>query len=278
MKNSLTPILEQIKNEITVDSDGKGKATIRATVRLAGVNDMSVSKALKSADLSPSKLAEHLIEQGFKGADLMTWKTQGIPDTVVASIAHYYGYEAGRHCTEQAKLVCRAFTAIGIRAWMQQLTGWTNQPKQPSDIPTPQEISELYDLTLGKAGLDPQLIAGVKLNAIGAIHPQLAQATEQAKPALQIPTGEELLSPTQLAQILKERTSFNWTARAVNKALIQQGYQRPHPEGSNNPAYIPTEEGKEFSKIILNTAKGHNKTIQSLRWFPGIVKHLAVGN
>ena len=34
------------------------------------------------------------------------------------------------------------------------------QPALPPAPPTPQEISELFDLTLGQSGLDPKLVAG----------------------------------------------------------------------------------------------------------------------
>ncbi|WP_375497239.1 hypothetical protein [uncultured Nostoc sp.] len=53
------------------------------------------------------------------------WLESGIPDVAVATILHYYGYEAGRRCTTQAKLACEAFESIGVRAWIQDLLGWT---------------------------------------------------------------------------------------------------------------------------------------------------------
>jgi hypothetical protein len=129
--------------------------------------------------------------------------------------------------------------------------------------PTPQEISELYDLTLGSAGLDPKLVAGVKLNAIAEYHPALKPAADIAKPALQIEVESQLLSPTQLGHILSEslrhtfgeRTQHTWTPRQVNKLLIEQGFQYRNPDG-NSPAYLPTEKGRQYCKVILNTAQG----------------------
>ncbi|OKH14838.1 hypothetical protein NIES592_08145 [Fischerella major NIES-592] len=143
--------------------------------------------------------------------------------------------------------------------------------------PTPQEISELYDLTLGGAGLDPKLVAGVKLNAIASYHPALKSAAEIAKPALQIEVESQLLSPTQLGQILSDRTQHTWTPRQVNKLLTEQGFQYRNPD-SNSPAYLPTEKGRQYCKVILNTAVGRDKTIQSLRWFKEIVEVLEVNN
>ncbi|BBD63044.1 hypothetical protein NIES2109_58940 (plasmid) [Nostoc sp. HK-01] len=130
-------IIDQIKQEITVDSNGKGKASMKATARLAGVSDKAIGKALESANLEPSKLALMLMEQGFDGANLKDWKTNGIPDIAIAIILDYYAYEAGRYCTKQAKVICRTFKTIGVRAWMQDIMGWTKPTTQPQQLPTP---------------------------------------------------------------------------------------------------------------------------------------------
>jgi hypothetical protein len=122
----IAQIIEQIKEEIQVDASGKAKASVRATARLAGVDDESIRKTLKSsADPSPSKLAVELMAQGFDAADLNLWRTEGIPDMAIAIVLEYYGYGAGRYCTKQARLVCRSFNTIGIRAWIQDKLGWT---------------------------------------------------------------------------------------------------------------------------------------------------------
>ncbi|MDZ8263698.1 hypothetical protein [Nostoc sp. ChiQUE01b] len=127
--------IEQIKQEITVDASGQSKASMKATARLAGVSDKAIGKALESANLEPSKLAVMLMEHGFDAANLQEWRTNGIPDIAIAIILDYYGYEAGRYCTKQAKLICRAFKTIGVRAWMQDITGWTNPATQPQEQP-----------------------------------------------------------------------------------------------------------------------------------------------
>ncbi|MCC5668270.1 hypothetical protein LC653_31530 [Nostoc sp. CHAB 5784] len=91
----IAEIIEQIKQEIEVDANGHGKASIKATARLAGVDDESIRKALKSsADLAPSKLAKELMLQGFSAADLSQWRTDGIPDIAIAKQAN----ELYQHC------------------------------------------------------------------------------------------------------------------------------------------------------------------------------------
>jgi hypothetical protein len=81
-----------------------------------------------------------LMQQSFDAANLNYWRTNGIPDTAmptagvyaIAIILEYYAYEAGRYCTKQARLVCRSFNTIGIRAWIQDKLGWT-KPTNPSE-------------------------------------------------------------------------------------------------------------------------------------------------
>jgi hypothetical protein len=138
----IAQVLEQIKEEIEVDALGNGKASIRATARLAGVSDMAIIKALESANLEPSKLALMLMGHRFSAANLQEWRTNGIPDIAIGIILDYYAHEAGRYCTKQAKLVCRAFSGAGVRAWIQDIKGWSKATQQsnstqPVQPPTP---------------------------------------------------------------------------------------------------------------------------------------------
>ncbi|MCC5655301.1 hypothetical protein LC609_37315 [Nostoc sp. XA013] len=121
----ISQIIEQIKEEIEVDANGQAKASIRATARLAGVDHAAIINHLQSGELKPTKLAQSIIMQGFEAGELREWRTVGIPDMAIAIILEYYAYEAGRYCTKQARLVCRSFNTIGIRAWIQDKLGWT---------------------------------------------------------------------------------------------------------------------------------------------------------
>ncbi|OKH31169.1 hypothetical protein NIES2101_41790 [Calothrix sp. HK-06] len=136
-------------------------------------------------------------------------------------------------------------------------------------IPSLEEISTLLDLTLGKAGLEPKLVAGAKLNAMGKRYPHLREEAEEAKSMLIIPVEAKLLAPKQLGEILTERTGEAWSSQRVNKLLIEQGFQVRNPEG--NPDYCPTEKGKAYSQLTLGTAKGRDKTVQHLRWFETVL-------
>jgi hypothetical protein len=271
-------IVEQIESEIEVDTTGRGKASIRATGRLAGVSDMALRKAFNSANHSPSELVKKLIQQGFECANLNQWSTEGIPDIAIAVILEYYALDAGKNCTEQAKLAYKAFATIGIRTWMQRIKGWDTapqsqpQPQPPLPIPSLEEISTLLDLTLGKAGLEPKLVAGAKLNAMGKRYPHLREEAEEAKSMLFVSVEQKLLAPKQLGEILTERTSEAWSSQRVNKLLIEQGFQIRNADG--NPDYQPTEKGQPYSQMTLNTAKGRDKTVQHLRWLESVLEML----
>jgi hypothetical protein len=86
-------VSDRIQQEIEIDIQGHGKASIRATARLAGVSDMALRKAFNSANLEPSELAIKLMEQGFTGANLSDWSGIGIPDIAVSTILEYFAIE-----------------------------------------------------------------------------------------------------------------------------------------------------------------------------------------
>ncbi|MBD6620810.1 hypothetical protein FNW02_34930 [Komarekiella sp. 'clone 1'] len=96
----IAQIIEQIKQEISVDADGQAKASVRATARLAGVDDESIRKALESANLKPSKLAQKIKLQRI---NIDSWRSNGIPNEGVYLIVEYYAFEAGRYCTQKAR-------------------------------------------------------------------------------------------------------------------------------------------------------------------------------
>lgn len=185
-------IIEQIKQEITVDSNGQGKASIRATARLADVQDSSLRRALLSAALQPSALAQSLIQQGFSPAALETWN-EGIPDMGVAAVIEYYAFDAGRYCKQQARLVCKAFNRIGVRAWMQEIMGWTKPTTQPQEQPStpalPPVEQRLHTLVLAMKTLAE--LTGGRLN------PYMEQQFKDYAGNLLAEHNRKLLTPSE---------------------------------------------------------------------------------
>lgn len=111
-------IIQQIKDEIRVNVHGKGIASISGVARLTGVAQSTLSEAYRN---SRSKLAKTLVEHGF---DPHSFSDSGVPDLAVALTVSYYANKAGKRCTQEARLVNDALLGVGVRAWMQEVTGW----------------------------------------------------------------------------------------------------------------------------------------------------------
>jgi len=139
-----------------------------------------------------------------------------------------------------------------------------------TSIPQVQEIGSAIDVVFACTAIDSRLIAGVKANQIAKSYPALASAMEESKTLLGIPVEKELVRPTQLAELYAQKTGLEISARKMNLLLMEKGMQTKNTSGSS-PLWLPTEEGKEYSQIVLDTAKGHNKTVQSLQWYPSVV-------
>lgn len=137
-------------------------------------------------------------------------------------------------------------------------------------IPQVQEIGSAIDVVFASTAIDSRLIAGVKANQIAKSYPALASAMEESKTLLGIPVEKELVRPGRLAELYAQKTGVEISARKMNLLLMEKGLQTKNDKGSS-PLWLPTEEGKEYSQIVLDTAKGHNKTVQSLQWYSSVV-------
>ncbi|MCY6492133.1 hypothetical protein [Leptolyngbya sp. GGD] len=108
-----------IVSELTVDANGVGRSTIRGVARMVGVSQPTLTEHFQGDRLTPSKLSQMLMDAGFTGDSLARFAQDGIPDTAIAIIATYYGFEAGRNCTAKARSTVLAFSSIGIRTYIQ---------------------------------------------------------------------------------------------------------------------------------------------------------------
>jgi hypothetical protein len=113
------------------------------------------------------------------------------------------------------------------------------------------------------------LVDGFILNRIQAHHPELKADINVAHSLLAAtsPIPEILLTPTVIGQKL------GVSARVVNALLVANGYQMKNPsKGKTEPAYLPTDKGKEFSSNTLATGKGQDNTsYQHIKWNESIV-------
>jgi KilA-N domain len=133
-------------------------------------------------------------------------------------------------------------------------------------------ISAAIDCIFATIGMKPQLLAGIKTEAIAANYPQYRPALEAAKSGLSLVLPSKPMTPTRLAEMLKERTGEELNARSMNKRLESLGLQRK--TGHASPTWEAIGEGLEHSEIHADTAKGHGKTVVSLRWFESVIDAL----
>lgn len=145
-------------------------------------------------------------------------------------------------------------------------------------LPSPEEIATAVNLVLSVTDVHQNLRAGAIANAMTYYHPALKPVMENhVKPLLTLPVESKLVRPTVLGEKLFEITGEPWSAVRVNKLLLEQGFQVKNPDGKN-PAYLPTEKGKEHGQLVLDTARGRDKTVQSLQWHLSVLEALEVNN
>ena len=117
----------------------------------------------------------------------------------------------------------------------------------------------------------PELLLGMKIEAACNADPTLRPMLEPHKPKLLIES--QLLSPTEIGKILEAKDGVKRSAQAINKMLVERNLQVA--TNDKKLAYKAIGQGIEFSKIVAETAAGHAKTIQSLRWYESVINLLA---
>lgn len=158
---------------------------------------------------------------------------------------------------------------------------YTPQPTHRSpQQPAPQQPQLPQVTSIALAGLDaalsgvinPSLLAGVKLNAIAALHPETNIALEEGRKLLSHATitQGQLLTPTELGERL------GISARKVNQLLIEKGLQIKNPDQHKGAsAYLPTDKGLEFAEFTLATGrKGDNTSYQHIKWYLSVARVL----
>jgi hypothetical protein len=125
-------------------------------------------------------------------------------------------------------------------------------------------------ISTGFSRLAPEIQEGMFVEGAIALYPQLRPALEPFKPKLLV--ERPLLSPTQLGEILEQRTGQKHSPRQINTMLVAADLQQS--TGHKNPAWEPIGRGLEYGQVIADTAKGHGKTVQSTRWYESVLEQL----
>lgn len=132
------------------------------------------------------------------------------------------------------------------------------------------------DVAFSGVGLNPGLLAGLKLNAFSAVHPQLrGYLNEGHKLIAATNTIEgELLSPTAIGK------KMGISARQVNAQLIEAGLQEENPNygkygHKREPRYLPTDRGREFCEVTLATGRNTSTSFQQIKWYESVIEAIA---
>ncbi len=152
-------------------------------------------------------------------------------------------------------------------------TGKYEIAPEPKPAILPDHFLSLIDQVFANVPIKPELVAGIKLNAVVEIAPAIApNALNEARQLLIVNTAQphELLTATQIGKEL------GLSGQAINKLLIEKGLQVKNEDrnSSKEPAYLPTVKGSEFADLTLATGSNSSSTFQQLRWYKSVVSAL----
>ena len=119
-------------SQFKLQPDGSFKISIRAMAAMAGIDNTSLGRSLRSAAAENAlPCARSLVAQGFDPAAVSVWsETGGIPEDAAPYILEHYGITASSP-SEQARAVLLSFSRVGINAYLKERLGLLNQAPQP---------------------------------------------------------------------------------------------------------------------------------------------------
>jgi hypothetical protein len=127
-------------------------------------------------------------------------------------------------------------------------------------------VNIIFDGLFSK--IPDEIRTGMKIEAMCNVDPSLRSMLEPFKPKLLLEA--ELLSPTAIGKLIEERTGQKHSGQAINKMLVAKNLQKSTGL-AKGLQWEAIGQGVEFSQVIADTAAGHGKTVQSLRWYASVV-------
>lgn len=282
---------KNIADEITIREDGVAILSIRAASRLAGIHHTSLARG---GALRSQKLAEKFAGQGVDSGALATGQ---VTDEMLEVILSYYAFDAGHHCTEQAKYAYQQFAKTGIRTACYAAKGLVEVKPKAQQQPAKSQILSSTDLEVQQSqdqlaisspvdeakemtgfvlqlldgleiGQTPQqdksLKIGVAISAAQIYRPEIADALKPAQKLLAATTTTDgvYLTPTALGE------RIGLSAIKTNKLLIEMKLQtKVDNPAKGEPKYLPTQTGKAYSMMTMATGQyGDTTTYQHLKW------------
>jgi len=134
-------------------------------------------------------------------------------------------------------------------------------------------LGDAIDIIYSKVEIRPELVAGIKLNALKRLlSPASASALEIARDPLinNTATSDNLLTATKIGEKL------GLSAIKVNRLLEEKGLQKKNDKKTSkkDSSWIPTDKGSEFSDFTLATGNNNNDTYYQLRWYESVLKQI----
>lgn len=198
------------------------------------------------------------------------WEASGRTKRVNYKLSRLACYHIALCCDSRgndAVKMAKHYFAVKTR---QAETGQVNPPQATKQVSEPEGIIKLLEQALVGVDLKTELLAGIKLNIMKVGSPkEYHPVIEEARQLLIVNTAqpEKLMTPTDIGKVL------NLSGQAINKLLIANGLQTPNEnrKSKKEPAYLPTEKGKEYSDLTLATGSNSSSTYQQLRWYESVI-------
>jgi hypothetical protein len=163
---------------------------------------------------------------------------------------------------------------LGVRVFLHELAGYQVSSTATKKEPDGREMQELINFAIDaifkNVPIKPELVAGLKLNALQNACPAIAPHIEESRQLLINSTATEspLVTVTELGK------SLGLSAQKVNQLLIEKGLQtkNQNKKSKKDLTYVPTDRGSEFASVVLSSGKKNDpNSYQQLRWDKQIV-------
>lgn len=155
----------------------------------------------------------------------------------------------------------------------------TSEPTECSLRLLPVDAIATASAVLKKAGISGGQVASWELGQYAKYDSSNAPVYEDGKRLLssQMAIQEVPMSPTEIGKEIALK--MNWpkvpSAQKVNQALIDAGLQVAersfNSKGKPRVNYHLTEIGKRYGETVIDTARGHGKTVFHVRWFKSVI-------